>query len=189
MNDAEALPSEPLRRKLEAIGIPAERHGLAELKRLLPGEPSRLDADSVAEVLIYLVGKKVLELPPTRLEVPWGARRCAHYATQEELVSLLVPWFRDGIGGNERCVWLVPSPLTSRWARQTIAKFGDLRGAEHRLEIVDFGDWGDSWQREQDRALAQGYSGLRVCADMSTMHDREPGRWSRELCTHNGKSK
>lgn len=189
MKETEALPSEPLRRRLAAIGIPAERHGLEELRRLLPGEPSRLDADSMAEVVIYLVGKKVLQLPPPRLEVPLGRRRCAHYSTREELVALLAPWFRDGIADNERCIWLVSTPLTSSWARQAIAGFGDLRAVADRLEIFDAGDWGDSWEREQERALAQGYSGLRVCADMKTIHERAPGPWSRQLCTHNGKSK
>lgn len=174
MKEPELLPSEPLRRKLVAVGIPAERHGLEELKRLLPGEPSRLDADSIAEVVIYLVGKRVLELPPARLEVPWGERRCAHYRSHEELLRLVLPWFREGIAGNERCVWLVSTPPAI---------------AEDRLEVIDPADWGDAWEREQERALAQGYAGLRVCADMRTLHERAPGRWSRQLCAHNGRDR
>ena len=172
MNDAEALPSEALRRKLAAIGIPPERHTLRELQALVPSSRG-LDVDDLAEVVIYLVGKQVLELPPTRIQVSWGQRRCAQYGTQDELISLVVPWFREGIAANERCVWLVSSP-------QAIT--------EDRLELIDPADWGDSWEREESRALAQGYSGLRVCADMRTLHERAPGRRSRQLCTHQGAS-
>jgi hypothetical protein len=171
MKDPGAFPSEALRRKLAAIGIPPERHALGELRRLLPGEPSRLDVDSVAEVVIYLVGKRVLEIPAGRLLVPWGERRCAHYTSPQELVSVVLPWLRDGIAANERCIWLASSPLAI---------------AEDGLELIDPADWGNSWQREEQRTLAQGYAGLRVCADMRALHDCEPGPRSRQLCMHNG---
>jgi hypothetical protein len=65
----EDLPHEGLRRQLVAIGVPPERHGVRELLRMLPAELDgrpfdEMSADAVAEVLLYLVGKKVLSVPP-----------------------------------------------------------------------------------------------------------------------------
>jgi hypothetical protein len=70
--DTASFPREELRDRLAALGIPRERHRLDELVRMLParldGRPyDDFDADSVAEVLAYLVGKGVLEPPSAEL--------------------------------------------------------------------------------------------------------------------------
>jgi hypothetical protein len=65
--DNSSLPREELRCQLAALGIARERHCLGELIEMLPGRLDGrpyedFDADSVAEVLIYLVSEGVISL-------------------------------------------------------------------------------------------------------------------------------
>ena len=156
-----SLPSEELRRSLEALGIERERHRLGELIAMLParldGRPyDDFDADCVAEVLVYLVRKGVLDvatLELSGLRVEWGERLCHFYRREEELLELLGPFFRQGLARNERCVW-VAGPAASASARREIGSLAD---------VLEEGDC--ALQREESRALAQGYSGLRLCGE------------------------
>jgi hypothetical protein len=43
--------------------------------------------------------------------VPWGTHFCQFYETQEDLVSILVPYFAAGLEGNEYCIWVTAEPL------------------------------------------------------------------------------
>ena len=70
--DLETYPREALRRQLVAVGIPRERHRMANLVDMLPirlqGKPYEdFDADIVAEVLVYLVGKGLIAVPGPEL--------------------------------------------------------------------------------------------------------------------------
>jgi hypothetical protein len=63
----QSLPRGALRRKLVALGIPASRHRMKDLMSLLPvkldGKPYEdFDADMVAEVLVYLIGKNLISV-------------------------------------------------------------------------------------------------------------------------------
>jgi len=171
----ESLPSEELRRELAALGVARERHRLGELIEMLParldGRPYEdFDADSVAEVLVYLVSKGVIAVPtleaaPLRLE--WGERLCHFYRSEEELLVLLGHYFRQGLERNERCVWLAGT-AASEGARQEIASL-------EQLEVIDDAIW--IWQREEERAIAQGYNGLRICGEaLRFERDAQPRR-------------
>jgi len=164
------LPREELRRELATLGIARERHSLAELIAMLParvdGRPYEdFDADSVAEVLVYLVGKGVIDLPSAagaNFRVEWGERLCHFYRHEEELLALLGHYFRQGLERNERCVWLAAEGASDK-ARQEIASLADSHGSPEQLEVVEDAIW--IWQREEQRAIGQGYSGLRVCGE------------------------
>lgn len=147
---------------------------MGDLVALLPARMSRrpyddLDADMVAEVLIYLVSRRLINVPSAELAgltMQWGERVCHFYRSDDELVTLLVPYFRQGLQDAERCIWLVRGP--SDKARQAIAALADSQYSPDQLEVDDAGDWADDetrWKREEGRALAQGYHGLRVCGD------------------------
>jgi len=169
--DLQAYPRESLRRQLADVGIARERHRLRELLGMLPvrlnGKPYEdFDADIVAEVLVYLVGRGLLSVPSAELSLEWGERVCHFYRKDEELPALLVPYFRQGLQQGERCIWLVRG--RSEEARQAIGALGDSQFSPDQLEVADADDWGEGderWIREERRALGQGYEGLRVCAD------------------------
>jgi hypothetical protein len=179
----ESFPHPDLRRRLAELGISPARHAMRELLKLLPAALPRrpydeASADAVAEVLIYLAEKNVLSLPC--LEDPlWGERLCQFYRTREELLALALPFLAQGLATNERCIWVAGDALASQ--------AGDmLREAGDQLEIVDYAGL-DLWQREESRALAQGYNGLRLCADAAyeaQVDAAMEGRRIKALCTH-----
>ena len=147
---------------------------MADLAALLPvrlsGKPyDKFDADMVAEALIYLVTRGLINVPSAELAglaMQWGDRVCHFYRSDDELVALLVPYFRQGLQDAERCIWLVRGP--SDKARQAIGALADSQYSPDQLEVDDAADWAEDdgrWKREESRALAQGYHGLRVCGE------------------------
>jgi hypothetical protein len=52
--------------------------------------------------------------------MPWGSHVCQFYNHKEDLVELLVPYFKQGLERNEACVWLV-ADLTVEEARNALA--------------------------------------------------------------------
>jgi len=189
--NSEAFPHPGLRRRLAEIGLPPERHCMRELLRVLPAELDgrpfdEMTADAIAEVLIYLVGKKVLSLPPAAAlarDLEWGEQRCQAYGSHPALLELVIPYFAEGLKRNERCLWVAPAALASQIARQEDHRLRDLRNAGDQLEIIDCADWSpEACRREESRALSQGYNGLRLSGD--AMHGAAGSLRIKVLCTH-----
>jgi PAS domain S-box-containing protein len=114
--------------------------------------------------------------------IPFGMHACHFYRNRDELVDALVPYFVAGLKGNERCLWVTASPLPAREAVEA------LRRAWHgvddaiqagALRVLDFDQWYASssqlkgrdvaqlWLEEEERALAEGYNGLRITGNTS----------------------
>src|SRR3954462_7800228 len=59
---------------------------------------------------------QVSELRNTGIEalgaLPWGSHICQFYETKEDLLDILVPFFKAGLESNEYCFWVVSEPLT-----------------------------------------------------------------------------
>ena len=75
-------------------------------------------------MLLYLIAKGVVTLPvpsaKALLDMPWGSHVCQFYNAKEDLVEMLVPYFKQGLERNEACVWLV-GDLTISEARNALA--------------------------------------------------------------------
>jgi MEDS: MEthanogen/methylotroph, DcmR Sensory domain len=190
----DSYPRQGLRRRLAELGIAPERHRLAELMEMLPvkldGRPyDEFDADAVAEVLVYLVGRGLMEVPSAlaaALELPWGAHVCQFYRTEEELLELLVPYFKQGLDNRERCIWVLAPPLTPQAARRAL---GDP--PDEDLTLVAAAQWNppaDGLLTEEKRALWNGYLGLRVAtsplACAAPANDALEGRRIKTICTY-----
>jgi hypothetical protein len=123
----------------------------------VPAEPQRFghDPDAVAEVLIRLVGRKLIDVPSpleVRLNLQWGAHPSQFYRTREEMRELVVPFFRQGLKEDEACVWVGREPLSAE--------------ALPEANQIDCHDPDElSSDRLLQRALNQGYRGLRVAGD------------------------
>jgi hypothetical protein len=134
---------------------------MPELLALLPvpAEAERYgnDPDALAEVLIYLVGKKLIEIPSpleVRLNLRWGAHACQFYRSREELLELVVPFFRQGLREDEACFWIAREPLSA-----------EVLPEADQISCHDPEDWQSSKGVWLQRALDQGYRGLRVAGD------------------------
>lgn len=45
---------------------------------------------------------------------PWGTHFCNFYESGEDLLEMLVSYFKAGLEDNEFCVWVVSEPLSER---------------------------------------------------------------------------
>ncbi|MBL7119588.1 MAG: MEDS domain-containing protein [Dehalococcoidia bacterium] len=110
-------------------------------------------------------------------DVPWGTHLCHFYQTREDLLDILVPYFKAGLQNNELCMWITSEPLGEREARETMREAmpgfdGCLKARQ--IEIVPHTQWYlkggpfdlkrvlDGWIDGVNQALAKGYDGLRV---------------------------
>jgi hypothetical protein len=184
----QTYPRESLRNKLTGFGIPREAHAVQTLGGMLPvclngSPPDALDPDSLAEALIYLLGKEIIRVPcrlDALLEFDWGTHLCHFYRSEEDLLEFLVSYFKQGLENDEYCVGMAAPPLTAQAARaalaQAVPRFEDY---ERAIEFVDYDEWYldaagqlkaadailENWVRKTHEALALGYEGLRCSAD------------------------
>lgn len=123
--------------------------------------------------------------------VPFGMHACHFYRDRQQLVAALVPYFVAGLRANERCLWVAAPPLPKRDALAALRGVDgvdvDEAAAAGALRILDFDQWytdraglngrdiARSWLAEEERALADGHSGLRIAGNTSFL---APDNWS-----------
>jgi hypothetical protein len=115
-------------------------------------------------------------------DVPYGVHMCQFYARREELIAALVPYFAAGLRNRERCIWICANPLSAAEARHELRNYGidvDAVIDKGALIVRDFSDWYaeagnlkgtavvDLWLAEEERALREGYNGLRITGNTS----------------------
>lgn len=184
----EFYPRESLRHKLTVLGIPREAHDIQTLTGMLPvrlnGTPlNDTDADSLAEALIYLIGKEIIRVPcrlDALLEFEWGTHVCHLYRSNEDLLEFLISYFKQGLERNEYCVWVIAPPLNADSVRETMARATPrFEEFERQIEFRNHDEWYvdeagqlktmdamlGSWLGKIQRALDLGYEGLRCSGD------------------------
>ncbi len=127
--------------------------------------------------------------------VPWGACICHLYRSRNDLVDVLVPYFRAGLESNEHCIWVTAEPLGKakavRAMRRAVEGFDDYLG-KGQIRIVSHEEWYchegvpdwqsaiSSWQGVHGQCLADGYQGLRFSGNVAWL---DKDRWS-DLLNH-----
>ncbi|MHB8900619.1 MAG: PAS domain S-box protein, partial [Thermoguttaceae bacterium] len=122
--------------------------------------------------------------------VPWGTHFCQFYQNSQDLLDILVPYFKAGLDANECCMWVTSEPLEAEDARAALGQAVrdlDARLRQGQMEILDYRQWYTlmggfdakrvlrGWIEKESRALERGYRGLRVSGDT---HWVETGAWS-----------
>lgn len=79
-------------------------------------------------------------------DVPWGTHFCAFYKTKQDLLDILIPYFKTGLENNEFCFWLISNSdaITIEEAKKELRKAVpdlDRYLAERRIEIVSHDKW------------------------------------------------
>ena len=110
-------------------------------------------------------------------DVPWGTHFCQFYQTTGDLINTLVPYFKAGLENNEFCMWVTLQPLEVEAAKETLKKAVpdiDVYLEKGQLEIISYSHWYvkddafdsdrvlSGWVEKLDKALADGYDGLRL---------------------------
>jgi two-component system cell cycle sensor histidine kinase/response regulator CckA len=114
-------------------------------------------------------------------DVPWGTHFCQFYQDKQDLIDILVPYFKAGLENNEFCMWVTSEPLASAEAKAALAaNVEDLETyiADGQLEILDHGEWYTvSGKFEPDRvfqgligrvetAARRGFAGVRATGNL-----------------------
>ncbi|AKB36495.1 sensory transduction histidine kinase [Methanosarcina siciliae C2J] len=113
-------------------------------------------------------------------DVPWGTHFCQFYHTQEDVMDIMVPYFKAGLENNELCVWIISQPLEVKEAKAAMKRAVpdiDVYLEKGQIEIVPYthgylkeGIFNpervvNNWVEKIDQALARGYDGLRAAGD------------------------
>ncbi len=121
--------SNPLRRRLLALGIPEQEQTLEGLRKFFPPdfeiEELNLDLNALAAVLLHLVGNKIISLPERDVakqlsQLGSGAHICQFYRSKEDLIELIVPYFLQGLERREYCLWTISPPFDADLAAQAL---------------------------------------------------------------------
>lgn len=63
-------------------------------------------------------------------DLQWGTHICQFYQTKEELLELLIPYFKRGLQNFEFCIWIIPESFKVEEAKknlkEAIPDFGNL---------------------------------------------------------------
>jgi PAS domain S-box-containing protein len=109
--------------------------------------------------------------------VPWGTHFCQFYKAKQDLIDILVPYFKAGLESNEFCMWVTSEPLMVAEAQEAMrgaVKDFDEYLRRGQIEIIPYNEWyllggtfSDDrvlrgWVSKLEQALARGYSGLRL---------------------------
>ncbi len=133
-------------------------------------------------------------------DVPWGTHFCSFYETKEDLLDILIPFFKTGLEINEFCLWIVSKSelLTMQEARKALQEVLpdlDLYVGEKSIEFAghdwflnggsfDFRRVANRFKEKGDEALARGYVGMRVNASpawLETSNGKELRKFEAEV--------
>ena len=120
-------------------------------------------------------------------DVPWGTHFCQFYEISQDLIDILVPYFREGLKSNEFCMWVTAEPFQveqAATALRTAVPDLDDRIGKGQIEILDYSQWYtksgkirtaevlQGWVDKLTAAQNRGYEGLRLSGDTFGL---EPG--------------
>lgn len=123
-------------------------------------------------------------------DVPWGTHFCHFYKTKEDLIDILIPYFKAGLENNEFCMWVVSEPLKAEEAKAALKKKIknlDTYIKNVQIEILDTSQWYtksrlsetdnvlEEWSKKEKKALTRGYDGLRCARNTSWLEKKNGG--------------
>jgi PAS domain S-box-containing protein len=112
-------------------------------------------------------------------DVPWGTHFCTFYETTQDLLDILVPFFKVGLESKEFCLWIISNsdlltvPEATRALRKALPDLG-RHLTEGNIELVNHDEWflekglfdfkqvAGRFEHKVNGALAKGYVGMRV---------------------------
>ena len=110
-------------------------------------------------------------------DMPWGTHLCHFYGTKQDLLDILIPYFKAGLEHNELCIWVTCGPLSTEEARHALRQAvpgADRHLAAGDIEIVPHTQWYlkdgafdpqrvmNGWYTKLAQALTRGYVGMRA---------------------------
>ncbi len=119
---------------------------------------------------------------------PWGTHFCLFYQTKEDLIDILVPYFKAGLENNEYCLWVTSEPLNEKEAEKAIKvampNFDDYL-KKKQIEIVHYTEWYlrdgvfdldrvlNGWIEKLENAIENGFEGLRITGNTAWLEKKD----------------
>ncbi len=120
--------------------------------------------------------------------VPWGTHLCVFYQDKQDLIDILVPYFKAGLENNEFCMWITSEPLNANEAelslRQAVNNLDDYI-EKGQIEILDYNHWYtksgsfdadevlQGWSEKYEQAIKRGFDGLRATGNALWLDKRD----------------
>ncbi|MFZ2147752.1 MAG: MEDS domain-containing protein, partial [Sedimentisphaerales bacterium] len=118
----------------------------------------------------------------------WGTHFCQFYQTKEDLIDILVPYFKAGLENNEYCMWVTSEPLKLEEAKAALRK--EVKNLDNyikkgQIEILDYSNWYiksgrfesykvlEGWVKKEKEALKRGFEGLRLTGNTFWLEKRD----------------
>jgi len=110
-------------------------------------------------------------------DASWGIHFCQFYQNKEDLIDILVPYFKAGLESNEFCMWVTAEPLGVEEAKASLrqaVKNLDEYIQKGQIEIIDYAQWYTKsgkfdadevlrgWVKKEKLAIEKGFDGLRL---------------------------
>lgn len=120
--------------------------------------------------------------------VPSGTHFCLFYKVREDLIDMLIPYFKAGLLNDEFCMCITSGLFTTEEFKGRMARaikgFDDYltRG---QIEIIPFNNWYKidgvfdreriikSWMNKLQKARDLGFNGMRITGDISWLEKSE----------------
>ncbi len=121
--------------------------------------------------------------------VPWGTHFSLFYQTKQDLIDVLVPYFKAGLKNNEFCMWITAESLNAGEVKAYMAEAMpdfDVYFEKGQIEIIPYTEWYTinggfdpervltGWIEKLRKAGERGFRGLRATGDVSWL---ETGGW------------
>ena len=126
-------------------------------------------------------------------DVSWGTHFCLFYETKEDLLNILIPYFKAGLENQEYCLCITSDPFIAEAAepalREAMPDF-EQRLNKGQIEIIPHTEWylqggyfdplkvRQGWVDKLNQALAQGYAGMRFVANISWLEKQDWDRFA-----------
>jgi signal transduction histidine kinase len=110
-------------------------------------------------------------------ELPWGSHFCNFFESKEDLLQILIPYFKAGLQNNEFCLWITSDPINVEAAyealRNELHDF-DIYEKKEQIIILSHTDWYlkdntfvpdiviNGWYQKLIRSLEKGFDGMLV---------------------------
>ncbi|HOV80236.1 MAG TPA: MEDS domain-containing protein [Bacillota bacterium] len=123
-------------------------------------------------------------------KIPWGTHVCGFYRTQDDLINMLIPYFKFGLKNNEFCMWITSDPINNNEAKQILTEYIpniNYYLDKGQMELIPYAEWYlrdgkfdganilSSWVKKVSEALAKGYKGVRISGNTTWLNKED---WS-----------
>jgi len=125
-------------------------------------------------------------------EIQWGTHICNLYFTKEDLLGVLIPYFKAGLINNEGCLWITSKSFNAEEAKSVLdERIPDFEQYfdKGQIEILPYDQWYvidgifdkqrvlNAWLKKLDYALEAKYDGIRISGSTDWIEEKNWEQW------------